>query len=496
MKVLPMLSFVTAAGLGVMWWSSENDIQLPHAISTPLLVSRATIPEDPVENPPARLNASTARPLMSASVPTSSGRIPALSASTSTIDDFASPSVALGESEPLLMALSKPLPANSELHSVFSDPAAAPYSPPAKPSATKPKTKAAPRRFSSQPAGESAGQAPATIGESIEEGDLTIETEPPVVAQKKAFPEPVARPVSSEEQLLGRWEIAYQSSEGLPIYVRTMGRGEFSTLVIAGMEGTDRVSVRWVDKLATALAKNPQALQSSKITLVRAANPDGLQANRRTNSRDVDINRNFPTANFSRGQTKRSGEAPASEIETRAILQTIAVNKPNRVVIIRSTPARTAEIVHSMTAKEISNQLMASARWTPHLLLSPDWPGSLEVLADETVGAQVLSLSLPQGSDFNVEFDRHLSGLMLAVSGRSADNLTPMARNRNFQQLENLMAESARSSVTPDEPVDAPNLDKYKLKSGGIPTSAPQGPAPIGKPRGYQELPPPPPSKT
>lgn len=139
---------------------------------------------------------------------------------------------------------------------------------------------------------------------------------------------------------------------------------------------------------------------------------------------------------------------------------------------------------------------MTTSRWTPQLLLSPDWPGSLEVLADETVAAQVLSLSLPYGQDPMVEFDRHVNGLMIAISDQAGESLSPMARKQNYQQLENLMAQSARSRVAPADPVEAPNLDKYKLKQGGIPTSSPQGPAPVGKPRGYQELPPPPPSKT
>lgn len=514
MKVLPMLSFVTAAGLGVMWWASENDIRLPDGISTPLLVSQATIPEDPPGTPPGRLTLADARPLASTSssstAPSASTTLKGTKSSSAIEMELAtdSPSVSLGESEPILMALSKPLPAESELHSVFSDPAAAPYSPSSKPS-TRPKTKSAPRRFSSQPADSTAGEAasnpPATFGDSIEATEQateqTIETEKPVVTQKQSTPatresETVTRPVSDEEKLLGRWEIAYQSTDGLPIYIRTMGRGKFSTLVVAGLEGTDRISVRWADKLVTSISKSPNILNSSTITIVRAANPDGLQANRRTNSRDVDLNRNFPTANFSRGQTKRSGEAPASEIETRAILQTIATHQPNRVVILRSTPTRNGEVIHSMNAKNIANQLMTTSRWTPQLLLAPDWPGSLEVLADETVAAQVLSLSLPYGQDPMVEFDRHVNGLMIAISDQAGESLSPMARKQNYQQLENLMAQSARSRVAPADPVEAPNLDKYKLKQGGIPTSSPQGPAPVGKPRGYQELPPPPPSKT
>lgn len=501
MKVLPMLSFVAAAGFGVMWWSSENRIRLPEAISTPLLVSRARMPEEEqtIDLPPARISAKDAKPIsqlfenaQEAVATVSKSRVVAPA-------DPNLPSVTLGEAEPILMALSKPLPSQSELHSVFSDPAAAP-SAGSSAAESRPQSRSGRKRISSQPAGTAAPEkAPpakveeaepvAVFGDSIEE---EAGANKPAVVKKSPT---VTKPVSEEDALLGRWEVAYQSAENLPIYVRTMGRGENSVLVIAGLEGTDRVSVVWADKLTTRLSKERSLLEAYKFTIVRAANPDGLKANRRTNSRDVDINRNFPTANFSRGQNKRSGDSPASEVETRAILQLMSTTRPSKVVILRSTAASSAEVVHSMTAKDLANQLMTSSRWKPHLLLSSDWPGSLEVVADETVGAQVLSVSLPTGNDYNTEFDKHVTGLLTAMSGKSAESLSPLAKNRNFQQLDQLMARSAQSAGPEKTEANSMNLDDYQLGTKGVPTSAQGGNVPLNR-KGYQELPPPPRNKT
>jgi protein MpaA len=59
-----------------------------------------------------------------------------------------------------------------------------------------------------------------------------------------------------------------------------------------------------------------------ELWVIPVANPDGYTAKRRQNDRMVDLNRNFPTANWAekgRGTEKWSGYLPASEPETIAL---------------------------------------------------------------------------------------------------------------------------------------------------------------------------------
>ena len=86
------------------------------------------------------------------------------------------------------------------------------------------------------------------------------------------------------------------------------------------------------------LGERPDLLKQQQFVLIRAANPDGLAAKIRENSRGVVLNRNFPTRRLSQGILRRAtGNGPASEPETRALLQILYEFRPQRVVHLFST---------------------------------------------------------------------------------------------------------------------------------------------------------------
>ena len=80
------------------------------------------------------------------------------------------------------------------------------------------------------------------------------------------------------------------------------------------------------------------------VLFIPCLNPDGLSSNTRTNANGVDLNRNFPTKNFgqdgsSAGNNPENyygGKEPASEIETRFVIDILEKYQPKLVITLHA----------------------------------------------------------------------------------------------------------------------------------------------------------------
>ena len=125
-----------------------------------------------------------------------------------------------------------------------------------------------------------------------------------------------------------------------------------SGLIIAGTHGDENSSVV---TLSCALRTLAPDLRRHHVILT--VNPDGCQLGLRANARGVDLNRNFPAANWRAGETVYrwnssaqerdvvllTGEKPGSEPETQALCQLIhkAMKHPGRLAAGAQTSAFT-----------------------------------------------------------------------------------------------------------------------------------------------------------
>lgn len=114
-----------------------------------------------------------------------------------------------------------------------------------------------------------------------------------------------------------------------------------SGLILAGTHGDENAAVA---TLSAAMRTLPDRLRRHHVVL--AANPDGCQLGLRANANGVDINRNFPAANWQSGETVyrwnsaaeardvllSTGVRPASEPETQALCALIHQLRPAWVV--------------------------------------------------------------------------------------------------------------------------------------------------------------------
>lgn len=76
----------------------------------------------------------------------------------------------------------------------------------------------------------------------------------------------------------------------------------------------------------------------NKLLFIPCLNPDGLVNNTRQNANMVDLNRNFPTNNWTKTDNKEyfGGENPSSEIETRFVEEIIEEFSPNVILTLHA----------------------------------------------------------------------------------------------------------------------------------------------------------------
>jgi predicted deacylase len=127
-------------------------------------------------------------------------------------------------------------------------------------------------------------------------------------------------------------EIIGRSLKGRAIEMFTAGEGPRRVIVLGDIHG-DETGEEVARALLDYLKGHPEALpQDAVLAIIPVANPDGDAAGTRGNANGVDLNRNFPSRNWSAdlaggdgpAQGLTGGEAAGSEPETKALLNCLA----------------------------------------------------------------------------------------------------------------------------------------------------------------------------
>ncbi len=107
-------------------------------------------------------------------------------------------------------------------------------------------------------------------------------------------------------------------------------------LFIGGMHGDEPEGVALAENLLTLIE---QKHSPEHWALIPCLNPDGFTNNLRTNGNGVDLNRNFPSPDWSAAFEKERynpGPSPCSEPETKALTQLIINIKPRIIIHFHS----------------------------------------------------------------------------------------------------------------------------------------------------------------
>jgi protein MpaA len=223
-----------------------------------------------------------------------------------------------------------------------------------------------------------------------------------------------------------RGEIRHASShygasvEGLPLTVWLPEDGSAELVVLAAIHGDEAETTVAVSEALRSLPRG-----NLRAAVILCGNPDGMLRGTRGNARGVDLNRNFPTSNWSadpvfyksrasdaRDISLSTGAQPASEPETTALISLVEQLKPRAVVTLHSALA----CVDDSGASHLGRQL-ADRCALPFLTeIGYPTPGSMGTWAGER-GLTLVTLELEDASLYTLK-DRHVPILIDLMTGR------------------------------------------------------------------------------
>ena len=143
------------------------------------------------------------------------------------------------------------------------------------------------------------------------------------------------------------------------------------------------------------LIENYLKKNDSPLLFIPCLNPDGMALKVRTNSNGVDLNRNFPTKNWKITEQNEffGGAEPASEIETKFIVNIIEKYKPELILTLHA-PFKVVN--YDGDAKEISEKISKIINYPVEASIGYPTPGSFGTYAGIEKKISTITLELDE----------------------------------------------------------------------------------------------------
>jgi protein MpaA len=210
------------------------------------------------------------------------------------------------------------------------------------------------------------------------------------------------------------------SLEGVPLTAYLPDNGRAEIVVLASIHGDEPETTVVVSEALRCILRGD--LQAAVIL---CGNPDGMLRGTRGNGRGVDLNRNFPTSNWSpdpvcyktRANDARDialspGAEPASEPETRALLALFERLNPRAVVSLHAALA----CIDDAEGSNLGRQLAARCALPLLTEIGYPTPGSMGTWASEQ-RLTLVTWELEAASLYDLK-DRHVPILTDLMTGR------------------------------------------------------------------------------
>jgi len=201
-------------------------------------------------------------------------------------------------------------------------------------------------------------------------------------------------------------------------------------LVIGGIHGDEPTSAAVTGRLAGEVRSRAELTEGLRLVVLVRTNPDGLAAGTRVNARGVDLNRNFPARNWRRAPNRslRRGATPASEPETRALLELIARLEPALIVSIHSIGGGRHCNNYDGPARHLAEAMTKHNGYPTRASIGYPTPGSLGSWAGVDRGIPTVTLELPRDVPGDLAWKNNRDALIEAIRSVTVPSGAPEGR--------------------------------------------------------------------
>ncbi len=247
--------------------------------------------------------------------------------------------------------------------------------------------------------------------------------------ESRTIDEPRVEPqVTFEQVVLG------QSVQGTDLTMTVLRGGPESVLVIGGVHGSEPTSVDVAEGLLELLRREPGLARGKTVAILPNANPDGYAKRSRFNANRIDVNRNFAAKNFKPAMQAglRSGTAPLTEPESRAIVRAIEMTNPKLLISIHSTNRGRHCNNWDGPAEHVAELMSKHNGYPPAATMGYPTPGSLGSYAGIDRQIPMITLELPRDVPGAQAWADNREALLAAIAQTSdrAAAAAPAARRK------------------------------------------------------------------
>ncbi len=212
-----------------------------------------------------------------------------------------------------------------------------------------------------------------------------------------------------------------RSVQGKPITVvfhAGSGEKQQCALILAAMHGDEPKTVFVADNLSTCLKEAGSGVEMCDVHIVSVVNPDGYGDRRRTNANRVDLNRNFPTADWEGGRARSryyGGPFAASEPETRAIVTLVQRVKPDFIITLHSITENRQCNNYNGRGRDLAEKLALHNGYPVLGHIGYSTPGSFGTWAGMEQDIPTITLELPSHTSRQRDWATNRSALLAAI---------------------------------------------------------------------------------